>query len=352
MKKHPHLHDRFFKSIFKIREIALEHVEDYVPSSITSLLNLDTFNLDPTAFSDNWMKEHLADVIYGCQLNCPLDFQLALLHEHKSKQPESDIRFQILVYIGSRWEDDRKCNRPRTFVLPSVIYNGLKKWNKRLFRESFAGLPKALYPYLPEFDYLLLNLPAMTDKEIIKRSEGKILASSLLSLKHAREPDYFKKNFEKLFNFDWKRYSTSIWQTFLKLELYFISSVTGFTTDDFKRLAKPLPPELNHYTMLTMESILEEGIAIGRKEGKMEGLKEGKMEGLKEGKMEGLKEGMEKGMEKKALAVASFIIQNYPDFSDDKVAAVTGLTKRAIAKLRAELKKHKPNGKTNGRSEK
>ncbi|HFA50507.1 MAG TPA: hypothetical protein ENJ95_15955 [Bacteroidetes bacterium] len=141
------------------------------------------------------------------------------------------------------------------------------------------------------------------------------------------------------YNFDWKRYASSIRQTFLNALLSYISSATGFTKKEFQLLAKPLPKPINNFIMVTMESILEEGIEIGIKKGEVLGIKKGEVIGIKKGEVLG----MEKGMMKKAKEFAIKLIQNFPKLSDKKIAEMTGLPKADVSKLRKELKK-KPNG--------
>ncbi|HFA50508.1 MAG TPA: hypothetical protein ENJ95_15960 [Bacteroidetes bacterium] len=199
MNKYPFRHDHFFKHFFQIRQLALEHVEDYVSPELVSHMDLSSLALLPTVAVDDELQESRSDLAYGCRLGNGRNLLLALLHEHKSEQPEYDIRLQINDYRSATWLLDLQQKQPLTFVLPLVIYNGKAKWKKRRFRDSFPGLPDEFLPFLGEFDYLLLDLPGMSDEEIIKRSPGKMLASAFLALKHGREPEYFRKNFAKVF---------------------------------------------------------------------------------------------------------------------------------------------------------
>ena len=331
MSKHPFLHDHFFKSIFQIKQVALEHVQDYIPPNLATHFDLNNFELDPTVYVNDKLRETRSDLVYKCPFSNGTSMLLALLHEHKSKQPVVDVRIQILEYKTSIWRKDEMQKQPLTFVLPSVIYNGKKKWNKQPFHASFPKLPKEMMPFLAEFDHLLVNLPALTDKEIIKKSEGKLLSTAFLTMKHGHEPNYFKKNFQKVLNFDLGSYPTRTWQTFFRSVLSYISCIVGFNRHELNHLAKDLPKPLNEFTMLTMESILEEG--------------------RQEGIVIGMEKGMEKGKEKHAIQVAINLLLTSPEWSDEKIAKVSGLTKKVVVKLRKELSENPKKG-NNGASKK
>ncbi|HFA48140.1 MAG TPA: hypothetical protein ENJ95_03890 [Bacteroidetes bacterium] len=325
MSKYPFRHDHFFKHFFQIREVALEHVRDYLPPAIVARLDLSSFALDPTVHVGEGLQETRSDLAYGCLMKNGRNLKTVLLHEHKSEQPELDVRFQVIHYISDQWRRDKQQGRPPAFVLPLVIYNGKTKWKKQPFKDSFPDLPEEFLPFLTEFDYLLLDLRRISDEEIIRRSPGKMLASALLAMKHGFEADYFRKNFKKVVNFDWKKYSPATWQPFLRALMSYISSATGFTKNDFQELAKPLPKPLNSFIMVTMESILEEG------------------------KKEGIEIGKKEERLKKEREFVTSLISSFPKMTDEKIAFLTKTSIKFVAKVRKEIKAKKTNG-SNGKS--
>ncbi len=319
----------FFKHFFQIRELALEHVQDYIPTSIVRHLDLSIFELDTTNYINPELSETRSDVVYRTCLNNGRDLRLALLDEHKSEQPDRDVRFQILTYKNSIWLEDEKQDRRPTFILPSVIYHGRTNWKKEPFLHSFQGLPASLVRYLDDFDYLLLNLRNLKDEEILRRSGGKMIASAFLALKHAFQPKYFWENFAKVANFDWQRYPKPVWENFYTGLLHYMGSIAGLKRKDFAQLAKPLPSTLNHFVMTvpTIPSIFEEG------------LEEGLEKGLQKGLQKGILIGAQQEAERKARQFVTSLIQELPDLSDVRIAALAGVTKSFVANIRQELKK-------------
>ncbi|MEK7256500.1 MAG: Rpn family recombination-promoting nuclease/putative transposase [Bacteroidota bacterium] len=309
MSKPTHIHDYFFKIFFQILELAREHIEDYLPKSIVQHFNLSTLALDQTVYV-NALRETRSDVVYGCQFNNDVPFRLALLDEHKSELPERDVRFQAVCYKNGIWQTDLAQGRAPTFVFPSVIYHGRKDWVKHPFNASFPGLPTELLPYLAEFDYWLTNLRALTDEDVLSRSKGKIIASAFLTMRHAFQPKYLKQNFAKVVNFDWQNYSQQTWQLFVKELLNYIYNLAIFSRKEFEEAAKPLPPQLNHFAMYTMQSILEEGKELGAKA---------------------------EALRRDRKFVISLLTE-VPEWTDDKIANLAGTTKAFVARIRKELK--------------
>jgi len=327
-------HDHFFKHALQILEVAQEHVQDYLPPSLTRQLALETLQLDKTAYLSDKLRETRSDLTYACQLNNGAPLRIALLHEHKSEQPERDVRFQILNYKTGIWQVNEAQEQAPAFVLPSVIYHGRKKWVKAPFSASFPGLPAEFFPYLAEFEFVLTNLRELTDEDILQRSRGKLVASAFLAMKHAFQPKYFKQNFVKVVNFDWQGYTRQTWELFLKGLLYYIASLTNFTHQEFQQIAKPLPSDLNHFAMFTMQSILDEGIEIGRKEGREEGIEKG----------------IEIGAMKKQTQFVLTLLHEFPTWADEKIANLASVEKEFVAKLRKELSNKQGSGKNRTKS--
>ena len=51
-------------------------------------------------------------------------------------------------------------------VFPITLFQGPKKWTAALHFHDFLSVPEALKPYVPSFEYHLVDLSGMSDDQI------------------------------------------------------------------------------------------------------------------------------------------------------------------------------------------
>jgi predicted transposase YdaD len=95
----------------------------------------------------------------------------------------------------------------------------------------------------------------------------------------------------------------------------------------------------NNKNMGVREIIIEEFKEAWKTEGKLEGLNEGKLEGLNEGKLEGLSE---KEIEKNHNFTIS-LLENCPEWSDEKIAKIVGVEVEYVTSLRFSISENSDN---------
>ena len=155
-------HDRFFKEAFSQPEILTDFLNTFAPESIRERIDYGTLTREVDTFTDEQLAEHFADLVFSVQYNGQ-PIRLVLLLEHKSYTEEYP-HFQINRYLLNLWESQIKQKQPLTPVLPVLVYHGNRRWKQRNVPDYFSPLDKTLWPYLPAFDYLLIDLSTLSDE--------------------------------------------------------------------------------------------------------------------------------------------------------------------------------------------
>ena len=86
-------HDHLFKSTFSDKRIARDYIRNFLPSSLTTKLDLNSLELSSTSYVNADLEESISDVVYSCGYGRE-SLILSLLFEHKSS-PERDHPFTI-----------------------------------------------------------------------------------------------------------------------------------------------------------------------------------------------------------------------------------------------------------------
>ena len=149
------------------------------------------------------LEEYFSDVVYRCPIKeGKQQVWASFLLEHKST-PETFPHLQLLRYLVETWQEQRKQKQALTPIIPIVVYHGVRKWHKRDLSSYFGkSLPQSLLPYLPHFDYILTNVRALSDEQILELKKG-LLINTLLMLKQIWEPQFVLEHPELIFIHLW-----------------------------------------------------------------------------------------------------------------------------------------------------
>jgi predicted transposase YdaD len=182
-------HDAFFKNRFSRPQTAKAFCRHYLPLSLAELSDIDRLEVVKESFTDQRLREHLADVLYRIPLRDGGALYIYILLEHKSYLDEW-VSWQIARYLALVWAQARAdgCDKLPA-ILPVVLYHGQEKWNlpdnfHALF-DLHGGLEQ-LRPFVPEFRYHLCDLSRYNDAEIVGGPE---LEPALSVMKHIFQPD-------------------------------------------------------------------------------------------------------------------------------------------------------------------
>ncbi|MEM7534703.1 MAG: Rpn family recombination-promoting nuclease/putative transposase [Chloroflexota bacterium] len=185
-------HDRFFRRLFSFIEHAREFIKGFLPSDIVALMQLGTLAYVNETYIDESLANHMTDLLFQVRLHPkqseadekPESAEIYLLFDHKS-HPESTILEQFLRYMNQRWEFDRKNGLKPRVIIPIVFYHGKEGWHvKRKFVNTFEHVDPSLHKFIPNFEYILVNVGKQSDDEILQRVDSGSLQSGLLALKY------------------------------------------------------------------------------------------------------------------------------------------------------------------------
>ncbi len=181
-------HDSFFRETFGRKEIAASFLREYLPVAIMEKIDLESLRIVKDSFVEKELQHHFSDLLYTAH-HQQGELYLYFLFEHKSS-PDPWVGLQLLRYQVRIWEQHRK-QYPKDKLLPAVIplvlYHGRHKWQvSRKFRSLIVQDDKNLDLFVPDFEYQLHDLSALSDEQI----KGEVLERiTLLLLKHIFNPE-------------------------------------------------------------------------------------------------------------------------------------------------------------------
>jgi hypothetical protein len=197
------------------------------------------------------------------------------------------------------WEQDRLGKldgqqRPNAStlppILPLVLYHGPTKWQVSQQFQNLVAAPAALRKYSPDFRYMLYDLSAYSDAELIGAANVQL---PLWVLKH-------------VFDMDWNTLLTQLMAFLQELaqaqnSLAYVATVLRYVSAAARTLQHPALQDAVEHTFpkdggALMQTIAQEWIEQGRKQGLEIGMELGLEKGMEQGIERGMEQGIEKGM--------------------------------------------------------
>ena len=322
MKKINNPHDRFFKKLFSRKKEVIELSQKTLPYALSQNIDFDSFQPSNSSFIDQQLKEHFSDYVYHCKYG-QKEIKIALLYEHKSSIPKYP-HLQLLQYFLNLQNHQIKQTNSTIPVIPIIFYHGQKKWRYFHLKEYFYGLDKNLEPFIPHFDYLIIDLSTCRIDEIKHWYSSITLQMSLLIMKNIYDKTKLKTNFFRIFEKLSSLLETKEGMNFYENLLIYLLEASDLEKDYVINSIEKISKVGGNIAMSTADKLIEEGIQKGKKEGILEGMQKG------------MQKGMEKGMEKGKLEdrkeIAFRMIQQ--NFNDEMIEKITGFSREEIEKLR------------------
>ena len=191
--------DKLTKASLQVKSTIVDLLKNFVRPSVTKGLDYEGLTLDNTTYISPAMKALFSDVVYRSTCG-DSNVSVAVLVEHKTRM-ELYPHLQLLDYKGSIWRHDEANEKPLTAVIAIVLYQNPYNYTKKDFHKYFVNLPPHLRRFIPHFDYILINVSTISDKQILALAPDSILRSMLLAYKHASDNVYVKKHFQEFFRF-------------------------------------------------------------------------------------------------------------------------------------------------------
>ena len=175
-------HDRLFKRVMSDEANARQFIKEFLPKDISSQIDLKEMKLIPTEKIKGYNKYYM-DIAVECYISNTKG-QVYFVFEHKS-YPDPGVLLQILNYMTVTWDEQRKKNKPLTPIIPVVIYHGSSSWNVTThFQGQFQNIGETIKPYIPEFNYVLVDLTQIPNEEIEQKAKDTpFLMASLMIMK-------------------------------------------------------------------------------------------------------------------------------------------------------------------------
>ena len=181
-------HDKFFKETFSKKEEAIDLISHTFPQNLVKNLDLATLALDNNSYIDEELSENFSDLVYNCTYKGEKVVKICLLFEHKS-YPVAYPHLQLLKYLLKIWESNEKQMQKLVPVIPVVVYHGKEKWTYKQLGDYIEGADGLLERFVPNFDYLLTDLSAFTDREIKQLFRLVSVRTSLLLMKNIHDAE-------------------------------------------------------------------------------------------------------------------------------------------------------------------
>ncbi|WP_041341189.1 Rpn family recombination-promoting nuclease/putative transposase [Runella slithyformis] len=150
-------------------------------------------------------------------------------------------------------------------TIPIVIYHGKNRWRYQSFPQYFKGLDTDLIRFLPDFNYLLLDISQFSDEQITGFS-NKFLALSWILLKNSRTKSYLL-NITNTFVELIKAIESAGDMSYVRsVFLYVISTNEHLTKQNIVEILQNISTQTNNVTMSILEARQLEGKIEGKEE--------------------------------------------------------------------------------------
>ncbi|MCK8825652.1 Rpn family recombination-promoting nuclease/putative transposase [Fuchsiella alkaliacetigena] len=257
-------HDKFFKRSMERKETAKDLLEHFLSSELLAELDMDSLRIEKESFVDEELAEHFSDIVYRTNIKGKESY-LCFIFEHKSYR-YSDITLQLLRYMLNIWSLKREQDTEELpVIVPMLIYHGAKTWNIGLkLSDLVEEVPEEVERYLPDFEYILLDLSGYNKGEIQKICQMRVFIEVLAAV---YKDDFEERLFAALKVLD-KLEKENKAVGYFKIILRYIIETDAVDTslEDVKRISERVSKEKGGAVMSIAQELKEEGIKEGRKE--------------------------------------------------------------------------------------
>jgi len=195
---------------------------------------------------------------------------ITLLFEHKSYVPAFPYG-QILRYILNIWDRNTKQNKPIPIVLPIILYHGRQWWKTRKLHEYLSGEVDLFARFIPGFEYLLVDLSTIPDKQIMTLFvNNPAVKLWLLIQKYIYTSKTLIENLASFFGSDIVYFTTEEGLHFMESLGRHIFYAAAIDPDMILQSLPMLPERAKEVVMTTAEKLIKQGKQEGKREGKIE----------------------------------------------------------------------------------
>lgn len=190
-------HDDYFKLLMEVKENVVEFIQATFPEPLVQKIDFESLENINTSFRNNQIGNFRADVVYSGSYKNGKHFKITFLFEHKSFKAKLP-HLQLLKYMIGLWEREHKNRAHPCVILPVLFYHGKQKWHYQKFEEYFDGvgddgIDPDLRPFIPEFEYIFVNLQEKGNAWIYQNIRRIGLRIGLLLMRNYSSPVLFEE---------------------------------------------------------------------------------------------------------------------------------------------------------------
>jgi hypothetical protein len=208
-KKLHQAHDKIIKVTLHETDAMRELMSKIIMPLLKGVkIDLDGLKLDTTTYLRRNLQAFFSDVVYLTTLIDETNgireaVKTAILVEHKSEMPsELLLRLQAGDYINAIMRKNYNKETDSTIPVLTIIFNQFdKEWTPQPLRSLFPQLSLVISRFIPEFDYLVINLSNLSDEIMDSLDKFGTLKAALLAMRYVRNKKFLKQHFEEIFLF-------------------------------------------------------------------------------------------------------------------------------------------------------
>jgi len=335
------MHDKYARYSLQHIEIAEGLVRLSLPEEMLEAIDMNSLKPGKESFVDDKIAEHFLDVCYTGLLKDGDPLRISILIEHKSKQPDSPLYFQLLRYIVQLNSTEIKQKKQPSLIIPILLYHGDTPFKKEYPEDIYKKYHSAFIASVPRFEYYVTDV---SDLSVFERSRlvSRLTHQFILALYYGRNPWLIFENWQEHFIFAPNEHVTGSVEDFLFVTMVYFSSVSEeFKTKYYNSMNyEPKTPEERRFRDFFKKEFLPM-IRQVQEEAREEVLAEMRAE-MKEVVIAEVTAEVKAEMKEVAIAeVKAFSIQSFiskmPDMTDADVASLFDVTPGYIKDLREKI---------------
>jgi hypothetical protein len=160
--------------------------------------------------------------------------------------------------------DTLKQNKPIPIVLPIILYHGKQKWKTRPLQTYLSGDTDLFVRFIPGFEYILVDLSKIPDREIISLfAQNPAVKLWLLVQKYIYVEEALMNNLDSFFSPDIVYFTLEEGLQFIEGFCRYVFKATKIDHAAILRKIPMLPVKAKEVIMTTAEKLRKQGLEEG-----------------------------------------------------------------------------------------
>ena len=156
-------------------------------------------------------------------------------------------------------------------IIPIVLYHGDKEWEKKQFTRCFEGIDDVLSLYVPDNDYILIDLSSYSDEELKSKIFTQVSVEiALLIMKNIFNEEKLRRYLKDFLELGRLYFEEEKGLRFLESVIRYIYNATEIESQEVVKTVRKISYKGGELAMTTAMKLREEG----REEGEMKRLVE------------------------------------------------------------------------------